>query len=243
MEPSFRVESALFSPSSDDSPRALFAPLHYEPNYAYPLIVWLHGPDDDERQLVRIMPSVSLRNYVAVAPRGFRGPACQGGEGPVGGGYGWRQTADEIQRTEQRVFDSMEAARAKMHVAQDRVFLAGYDAGGTMALRVAMNQPHAFAGVLSLGGPLPTGQSPFGRLAELRRIPVFLAVGRDSLEYPASLVCDNLRLLHSAGMSVTLRQYPCGHQLSPSMFRDMDRWLIDQVTQRSQAPREAGNVH
>ena len=53
-----------------DAARALFAPMHYESNYAYPLIVWLHGANDDERQLKRIMPFVSLRNYVAVSPRG-----------------------------------------------------------------------------------------------------------------------------------------------------------------------------
>ena len=33
-----------------------FVPLHYEPNYAYPLLVWLHGPQDDQGQLKRIMP-------------------------------------------------------------------------------------------------------------------------------------------------------------------------------------------
>ena len=56
--------------ATPDAGHALFAPLHYESNYAYPLIVWLHGANDDERQLKRIMPFVSLRNYVAVSPRG-----------------------------------------------------------------------------------------------------------------------------------------------------------------------------
>src|SRR5688500_15821791 len=64
----------------------LFAPLHYEPNYAYPLVVWLHGPGDDERQLQRVMPLVSMRNYVAAAPRGV----CRPQAGMAG--FAWQQT-------------------------------------------------------------------------------------------------------------------------------------------------------
>ena len=73
-ETAFQIESALFSPPAQDTTYALFAPLHYESGYAYPLIVWLHGRGNDERQLLRIMPQVSMRNYVAVAPRGLGGP-------------------------------------------------------------------------------------------------------------------------------------------------------------------------
>ena len=64
------VGSAVYSPSTRGTDCALFAPLHYEKNYAYPLIVWLHGPGGDEGQLKRIMPCISTRNYAAVAPRG-----------------------------------------------------------------------------------------------------------------------------------------------------------------------------
>jgi phospholipase/carboxylesterase len=225
-ETTFQIESALFSAPAHDTTYALFAPLHYESGYAYPLIVWLHGRGNDERQLLRIMPQVSMRNYVAIAPRGLCATAADDG----GQGFGWRQTDDDIQQAEQRVCDCIEAAQQKLHVAPQRVFLAGFDCGGTMAFRAAMNRPERFAGVLSLGGPLPAGRSPLGNLVAARRLPMFLAVGRHSAEYPAETVCGNLRLLHSAGMSVTLRQYPCGHELTPQMLGDADRWIIEQIT-------------
>ncbi len=90
-----------------DFDHVLFAPLHYEPGYAYPLIVWLHGRGSDERQLPRIMPLVSMRNYVAVAPRGIR--ATDAG-GAAADACLWLQTDDHIQQAEQRVFDCIEAA-------------------------------------------------------------------------------------------------------------------------------------
>ena len=222
----FSIESALFSPPTHDASRALFAPLHYESNYAYPLIVWLHSPGDNEHQLMRIMPVLSMRNYVAVAPRGFR----YGGGEPKREEFGWPQTREYIQEAESRVFDGIEAARQRYHCAPNRVFLAGFDAGGTMAFRVGMNQPGRFAGVVSICGAFPSGQTPFGHLTEARRVPLFLAMGQHSREYPPAEACENLRLLHTAGMSVALRQYSCGHQLTPQMLRDTDRWIIEQIT-------------
>ena len=47
---------------------SFFVPLHYEPNYAYPLLVWLHGPGESHSALKQVMPHVSMRNYVGVAP-------------------------------------------------------------------------------------------------------------------------------------------------------------------------------
>jgi hypothetical protein len=38
-----------------------------------------------------------------------------------------------------------------------------------------------------------------------------------------------LRLLHTAGLSVTLRQCPCGHELLPQMLADVNRWIMEQI--------------
>jgi phospholipase/carboxylesterase len=57
-----------------------------------------------------------------------------------------------------------------------------------------------------------------------------MAVGRDSQRYSAEQVCDDFRLFHSAGLCVSLRQYPCGQELSPQMLADVDRWIIDQIS-------------
>jgi phospholipase/carboxylesterase len=223
----FQVDSALFSANTLDFPHALFAPVHYESGYAYPLIVWLHGANDQERQLQKIMPLISMQNYVAVAPRG-NDMSNPGGTEQIQ--YGWQQTDEHIQLAEQRIFDSVDVANQKYNVSPKRIFLAGFDTGGTMAMRIALRHPNRFAGVLSLCGALPTGRTPFGNLVAARRLGVFLATGRESLKYPATQVCDDLRLLHTAGLSVTLRQYPCGHELMPQMLADVDRWIIEQIT-------------
>jgi phospholipase/carboxylesterase len=217
--------AAQFTPARDESPLALFAPLHYERNYAYPLVVWLHGPSDDENQLKRIMPLVSMRNYAAVAVRGTRRADRVAGKA----GYRWSQEQGDVMLAEQRVFDAIDAARRRFHVSPRRIFLAGFDCGGTMAFRLAMDHPHQFAGVLSLCGAFPAGRGALRSLADARRVPIFLACGRDSQHYSSEAVCEHLKLFHSAGLHVALRQYPCGQELSPAMLADVDRWIMEQI--------------
>jgi phospholipase/carboxylesterase len=223
------VQSGQFTTSCQDTVHSLFAPLHYTPGYSYPLIVWLHGPGSDERHLVRVMPMVSMQNYLAVAPRGTL--ISVAGSPPMleEEHFGWQQAEEQVQQAEQRIFDSIDIVAWKFHVHQRRIFLAGFDCGGTMAFRVAMNHPDRFAGVLSLGGEFPRGRAPLAKLTEARRLPVFLAAGRHSASYTPTAVCEDLRLLHAAGLSITLRQYPCGQELTPQMLGDMNRWIMEQI--------------
>ena len=219
-----QVEMARFAKGYRDVPHALFAPLHYEPNYAYPLLVWLHGPNDDERQLQRIMPSLSMRNYVAVGPRG-NVPTLQGSVG-----YGWRDTPDFAAVAEQHVFEAIDAARARFNIAPQRIFLGGLETGGTLAYRIAAQNPERFAGVLSIGGRFPTSGKPFAGLNVLRQVPVFIAHGRDAMLYSEDHLCEDLRLMHCGGLSITVRQYPCGDELNSHMLHDMDAWMMEIVT-------------
>ena len=203
----------------------VFAPLHYEPKYAYPALVWLHGPQGDERELNQVMPEISLRNYVGVAPRGTSLFDMRG----VRTGYSWSQNDGEIQLAEQRVSAALRHATAQFNVHEQRIFLAGCGCGGTMALRLGLMYPERFAGVLSLGGRFPGGKTPLARFAQSRQLPLLIASGRDSVAYPAEQVCADLRLCHVAGMQIALRQYPGGDALTSVMLADLNCWIMEQI--------------
>jgi phospholipase/carboxylesterase len=207
------------------TPFATFRPIHYEEGYAYPLVVWLHGPGGNERQMRRVMPKIDARNYVAVAPRGTQADdACPSS-------FSWRQSEDDIDEAESRVFDCLAVATGRFNVHPRRIFLAGYGCGGTMALRLAWNHPNRFAGAASFGGPLPSHGRPLRHVNALRELPCFLASGRGSQLYPEPDVCRDLRLLHAAGCTVALRQYPCGDDLTTVMLADLNRWMMELVCQ------------
>src|SRR3972149_668782 len=225
-EPTFSFQPPLFYPAFQDTVHAVFVPHKYTPGYAYPLIVWLHGHGSDERQLRSIMPKVSIQNYVAVAPRGVCIKVAVDNEKE---GYGCAQDSEHIAQVERNIFDAIEVTVQKFNICRQRIFLAGYDTGGTMAFRVALSHPQYFAGVLSLCGALPSGGKLFGNLSLVRKLPIFLAVDHNSYYYPDHQVCKNLRLLHTACISITLRQYLYGHNLMDQMLADVNRWIMEQI--------------
>jgi phospholipase/carboxylesterase len=217
-----------FSPAKDnwdfdcEVPIGLIGPLHYEPGYAYPLVVWLHSPGGNEREIHKVMPLISVRNYVGVAPRGTD-PT------PDSPGYCWRQTGESIDHCELAVFDSIEVASQRYNVRSDRIFLAGFGTGGTMAMRIGLRNPTRFAGVISIGGPFPSGFNPLTKIQAIRQLPMFIGLGREAEKYTAEKLCRELRLFHAAALKVDLRLYPAADELTTQMLHDLDQWIMQHV--------------
>lgn len=210
-------------------PIQFFLPEHYESGYAYPLIVWLHGAGEDEDQLNTVFPEISLRNYVGVAPRGVT-------TANFGPGYCWQDSAEGVELAREQVYAAIEYATERANIAPQKVFLAGRGEGGAMALRLALANPEQYCGVLSFGRGLPRGQNILARLKEARTLPMFLAVGGDSLEYPTEQLCEDLKLCHLAWLSVSVKQYhPCADELVVDMMTDANEWMMNLVTSGSRS--------
>ncbi len=203
----------------DSSDSCLFLPLHYEKNYEYPLIVWMHNNGDDAGHLHRVMPEFSIQNYVAVAP--------QAALGDVHCGFYWEQDNSSIDYAADAVLASIDMARTRANISTKRIYIGGFGAAGTMAFRVAFTHPDLFAGVASINGPLPEGETPLGRWSSSRHLEVFWSHCRNSEEFDQEQLCKQLKLLHIAGFSVTLRQYPGEDELTPSALKDLNRWIME----------------
>jgi phospholipase/carboxylesterase len=199
----------------------LFVPMKYEAKYAYPLIVWFHSCGDDQSQVLRVMPEVSLRNYIAVAP--------QANQGNPQRGYFWDQTPDCIEHARRTTAQAIEHAMSRLNVASHRVFLAGYGSGGTMAMRVALRMVDRVAGVISVNGGVPQGFTPLGNWKACRQLPILMAHCKNSLEFPEDRLCEQIKLLHVGGFNVTVRQYPFGDELPQLALRDLNRWIMESI--------------
>ena len=204
-----------------DDEFSTFVPMHYEKNYAYPLIVWLHPNGERSTQIQSIMPQASMRNYVGIAP-----------QAPVGNfeaGYFWEEEPDSIDQAHDSIMAAVDCASMRFNVASHRIFIAGSGAGGTMAFRIALERPDVFAGVISINGPVPTREKPLGRWSQCRELPVFWAHSRKSKNFDQDQLCEQLRLLHIAGFSVNLRQYPADNCLKTKTLLDMNKWIMEMI--------------
>ena len=232
-ESAFDLTHENTSNCSPEFHHSLFVPLHYEKGYAYPLLVWLHGDGDNERQLKRVMPGISLRNHVAVAPRGTSASDV------VDNAFCWRQSEADVIEAQWRLTSCIETVQNRYNIHAGRVFLGGYADGGTMALRLALRMPRICAGVVSVGGALPTSHAPLVNIERARGLSVMLMQGEASTDYSSTQLCGDLRLLHAAGISVAVRQYPAEDELTTKMLSDIDSWMMERVTGEQSQPQQA----
>jgi phospholipase/carboxylesterase len=253
----------------DDSPFSLdadhagathpvYLPRHYEPNYAYPLLVLLHGRGGDERQLLRLVPKMSERNFVAIGLRGPRRTQPRR-DGTVG--YCWDQAArdarigegtatrhrprmpqpnESLEPLDARVGDAVHVASHRFSIHPERIYLVGYGEGATAALRLGLRVPERFAGIVALNGWLPRPVGPLMRWPDARRLRVLLLHGEHNRLVPRAAADEAHALLYSAGIDVCFHVFHTDHRLHRDMLRLVNEWVMHGVDTALQTHSELG---
>lgn len=241
---------------------ARFIPPCYEPNYAYPLLVLLHGRGGDEQQLVDSMSGLAWRNYVALGLRGTE--SIVRGDRLVGHGWGrpfarrdrrvsatpdepvltpaetvdrilkdgW---ADAIDQLEDRVFAAIQTTMRALHVHSERIFLVGSGEGAAVAYRMGLSYPERFAGVVAINGWLPDQFRVLGRLKESRELRILAIHGEWNTRAPIDQARRDVAILRAGGLRVAHQAYPCAHRITSPMLGAIDTWLIRQCTGQGEA--------
>ena len=225
----FRPEEGYYT-TEVQTPRPLpirtFAPIGYEPRYPYPLIVFLHGNGGNEEQILRLAPRISRRNFVSI---GLRGPVCLGPNRKGALGFSWGD-ATHHDLIEDYLLEAVRQTRRQYHIHSERIYLAGFAEGATLAYRIGLLHPDKFSGVIALNGHMPREDRPLLRLPAARSLQVFIGHGIANSVVPASMVRADRRLLYAAGVDVEMKSYATNHRLHADMLRDVNRWIITQIS-------------
>lgn len=210
----------------------IYIPSRYEPNYAYPLVIFLHDDQQSTASIDHMMITLTKQNFLGAAiywPKLKRSPSDGSANRAA-----WSQDAASIERTQASIADCIDQVDLRFNFNRRKIFLMGLGSGASMAMNVGLQHPAALAGVISLDGNLPSpGENdgrPLARLKEARKVRLFWAHYRQSQRMDESTICSGLTLLHSGGFGVVLRQYPLGKEGHDSVLADVNQWLIDEVT-------------
>src|SRR5262249_748614 len=107
----FRPAEGFYT-SEVEAPRRLpvrtFLPTGYEPNYADALLVFFHGHRGNEKQVLRLAPRLSRRNYICI---GLRGPGFLGERSDGRMGFTWGLDGPCTAHVEDYVFQAIEQTR------------------------------------------------------------------------------------------------------------------------------------
>ena len=163
-------ETGIMRSGAEGASHAVFAPLHYEPNYAYPLIVWLHGGGDTEQQLRRVMPFISLRNYVAVAHAGHE--SCRAATERAKASTGCKRPSTSTMHTIGFALPSTNE-NSDLTFRADRIFFVGHECSSTIHASECSNRWRLPASCRSVG--LFRAWAPLAELNVVPTIPLFVA--------------------------------------------------------------------
>jgi phospholipase/carboxylesterase len=193
------------------------------------LVVFLHGHGSSDEQVLKLAPRLSRRNYICI---GLRGPQILDPRPNGRQAYSWGGLeGNHDSLVEEYVFRAIEQTRRHYHVHSERIYLAGFCEGGTLAYRLGLLYPERFAGLVALNGVMPRRGGPLLRLPEVRQLRVLIGHGIANALVPLSLARADFKLFYTAGLSVRMHTYPTNHRIHPDMLRDIDRWIMQAVNE------------
>ncbi|TWU37056.1 alpha/beta hydrolase [Novipirellula artificiosorum] len=209
---------------------SFFVPLHYEANYQYPLLIWLHSDGYNENQVKQVIPHISLRNFVAVGTRASHATDS------AGYCYEWRQSAASVQAAHEHVLTAIDEATDRFSIHRSRVVLAGYQSGGTMAMQIALRDPQRFAGVVSLGGHLPRGCRSLANLQLLRdrRLPMLWQWANEGPNFCRTKLDRDLRTAMMIRAKLEVRQYAGDDEMTTIALADLNEWIMSSMIPNEQ---------
>lgn len=98
-------------------------------------------------------------------------------------------------------------------------------------MRLGLQSPNQFAGVVSIGGALPRGGGLFNDFETLRqrKLPILWQLATQKADFDPDLLTDDLRQLMITGSQVELRQYVDDDEMNTVTLGDMNRWLMERI--------------
>lgn len=138
----------------------VFRPEHYEPGYAYPLVIWLHPDGGSEHNLHEIMPQISTRNYLGLS---FRAPAID--PKAPSNRYHWPDSHLFAKQFSQSVQTTVQELKKVLNIHDERIFLAGSGTGCSIATKLLLQAPRFFAGAALVKGQF--SQSDFQSVSNI----------------------------------------------------------------------------
>lgn len=129
-----------WGPRKGGVPYLLQLPPEYQHSRSYPVLVVLHHTTET--------PKIMMERFAELAEKhGYILAAPDWGEG------GLRQTYAYSADEHAAVLDVLRDLRRRFNVDTDRVFMAGFGQGASMAFDVGLAHPDLFAGVMPMGSP------------------------------------------------------------------------------------------
>ncbi|MDZ7781383.1 MAG: alpha/beta fold hydrolase [Halioglobus sp.] len=196
-------------------------------------VIWLHGLGADGHDFEPIVPELRLPKELTVRfvfPHAPSIPVTINGGMVMPAWFDIRGMDLDNAADAQQLQQSVEATRAligrehKRGIPAERVVLAGFSQGGTVALHTALTHPEKLAGLMVLSSFFPAGNKVQPHPAN-RDLPIHVFHGTQDSMAPESLGQQTVAILREKGYAPRYKTYPMAHAVCPQEIADISAWL------------------
>lgn len=202
---------AIIQQAFNRSPPDIYVPTQHDPKIPVPLIIALHGYGGRSDGYPTFWRATASKfGAILATPRGMQ---------RVDRGYFW----GDLGEAEAIVQLTIELVKRSHLIDEDRVVLTGFSQGGSMAMRLAVQHPKVFAGVIPMaGGYVADRDAPPPHHLDAPRY-FFMVGSQDKGKKQSRQAAEDFE---SAGYTVGLRIYPgVGHTFPRFTDRELAKAL------------------
>lgn len=195
-----------------------------------PLLLLLHGYGSNEEDLFSFASELPEEYYVISvrAPYNLQ---------PYG--HAWyaihfdadeNKFSDDVQAQQSRdlIASFIDEVVEKYPIAKEQVTLIGFSQGSILSYATALSYPEKISRVVALSGYLNENiLAPEYQNKANQHLQFYISHGTVDQVIPVDWARKAKPFLENLGFSVTYKEYPIGHGVSPQNFYDFKNWLED----------------
>lgn len=198
-------------------------------------IIWLHGLGADGNDFVPIVPELNLPDDFPIR---FIFPHAPMRSVTINNGHVMRAWFDISNLTNkpkidhQGILESVQQVEdlilqeEKRGITSDKIILAGFSQGATIALTTGLCSKKPIGGILALSGFLPEPEKVLAIAPAINySIPIFIAHGTEDTVLPSFLGEQTYTILQKNKYLVSWHPYPMAHTVCREELGDIATWL------------------
>lgn len=200
-------------------------------------VIWLHGLGADGNDFLPIVDQLQLPSHLAVR---FIFPHAPVRPITINQGYqmpGWYDISslsivdneDEAGIKESStILKQLSEEQETQGIAAERIVLAGFSQGGTIALHCGTRYPKPLAGIMALSTYLALPDSLDDEISDYAiDTPIFMAHGRQDNVVAYEYGHQSMELLAAKDIDVNWHEYDMEHAVCPDEILHIRQWLTE----------------
>jgi phospholipase/carboxylesterase len=193
-------------------------------------VIWMHGLGADGNDFAPIVPLLKFgkaEHVKYIFPHAPIRPVTLNGGMPMRAWFDLDVLSKRITLDVNGIFDSVESinklidAEINAGITSDKIILAGFSQGASIATVTALHYPKQLAGVMCLSGLIVDDPAMVPDPEVQQKAPFFMAHGSGDQVIPIQMGLNSREVVRRWGFEVDWHQYDMAHSVCPEEIQDI----------------------